>query len=160
MKSGRRTIERLELQFDGRAWGIGYAASNETQGAAIEYVLPGETVHAWTELVTIERLPPAQRHVDVSALLETLRERFARICLGLSFHVLEQRSQDVLYEWRHDGCPSLGQGAQHEISRFVKGKSGIHRVAYVARVNPLASQTREQWVKLIGQAKWAQPAPL
>lgn len=57
MKSGRRSIERLELQFDGRAWSIGYAASNETQGAATEYGLPGETVHAWTELVTIERLP-------------------------------------------------------------------------------------------------------
>ena len=152
MKSGRRSIERLELQFDGWAWSIGYAASNETQGAATEYVLPGETVHAWTELVTIERLPPAQRHVDVNELIETLRGQLALGSAGFSFHVLERHGQDVLYEWRHDGCPRQGQGAQHEISRFVKGKSGIHRVAYVTRVNPLPPQTREQWVKLIGQA--------
>ena len=58
MKRSARVIERLDLQFDGRAWSIGYAASNETQGAATEYVLPGETVHAWTELVT--RAPAAR----------------------------------------------------------------------------------------------------
>lgn len=153
MKNRNRVIERLELPFDGREWSIGYAAGNETQGAAIEYVLPGETVHAWTELVTIECLPPAQRHVDVHGLVDTMRELWTPDCADFSLHVLERRGQDVLYEWRHDGCLRLGQPAQHEISRFVKGKMGNHRVAYVAKVNPLPPQTRDQWVRLIAAAR-------
>ena len=97
--------------------------------------------------------------MDVHALVETMRAHWTQICLGFSLVILEQRGQDVLYEWRHDGCPRVEQPAQHEISRLVKGETGIHRVAYVAKVNPLPLQTREQWVKLIGLAKWARSAP-
>jgi hypothetical protein len=152
MANGKHLIERLDLQFDGRPWGIGYGVSNDTQGAVTEYVLPGETVHAWTELVTVELLPP-HHSAGIDALMEMTRALLAQMCLQFTWRVLNRENQDVLYEWRHAGSPEMGQPPQHEIARYVKGERGIHRAAYVAKTNPLPAQVRDQWVKLIGQGK-------
>lgn len=153
MALNKNIIERIELQFDGRPWSIGYSAHEPTQGAATEYVLPGETVEAWTELVTVELLPRAQRRADVNELVEATHDFFARSCLQLYWRILKRQKQEVLYEWRHAGSPQLGQPPQHEISRYVKGETGIHRAAYVVKSNPMPEPVREQWVKLIGQGK-------
>ena len=153
MAANKNITERIELQFDGRPWSIGYSAHEYSQGAATEYVLPGETVEAWTELVTIELLPRAQRRANVNEIVAGTNDFFARSCLQLHWRILKRQKQDVLYEWRHAGCPQMGQPPQHEISRYVKGEFGIHRAAYVVKSNPMPEAVREQWVKLIEQGK-------
>ena len=47
--------ERPKLYFDDRNWEIGYQASNHIS-SLIEYVLKGETVHNWSELVSVGSL--------------------------------------------------------------------------------------------------------
>ena len=95
MTLNKSIIERIELPFDERPWSIGYSAHEPTQGAATEYVLPGETVEAWTELVTVELLPRAEQHADVDELVERAHDFFAGYCLQLYWRILKQQKQDV-----------------------------------------------------------------
>jgi len=43
--------------------------------------------------------------------------------------------------------------AQHEISRLVRGKRDMHRLAYVSRKMPLNDEVRSHWIKMMEAAK-------
>src|ERR1039457_142695 len=116
--SSQQVPERWNFHFDSRQWHIGYQAGDQ-QGALREYVLPGQTVDNWQELVTSRY---SAVRVKPRAMFEYFKSQISRDCPSLQISVIEESSDSILFEWKHGGCQ--GYPAQHEIQRIVLTPTG------------------------------------
>jgi hypothetical protein len=145
--------ERLSFQLplDGRQWKVGYKAEDRAQ-VIFEYVLQGETVENWTELVTIQsfdkqyiKFPPPETAMNL------LKERMVQRCPTVEWNVNERTKESILYEWRIKNCPPNPD--QMEIARLIEGKWNRYRVAYATKVSELPQRKRTDWIKSLREAK-------
>jgi len=119
-------------RFDGRAWTVGNHQENGRE-ILIEYVLPGQTVDDWKELVTstIFRQP-----VPLAAFVERIHASMSEGCPSLVWNVIRQDEKTAVFEWRDAGCG--GFEPQNELDRVTIQKDGIYRLAYAAKVRGLS----------------------
>ena len=143
----RQVPERWNFAFDSREWRVGYQADNRQQ-AVREYVLPGQTVHNWRELVTSHY---SVQQVAVSAMFEEMKLRLSRDCPSLRVSIIEESADNILYEWQHDGCQ--GYPPQHELRRITRSLNGTLMLSYVAKTPQLSAETRSTWISIIKAAK-------
>src|SRR5262249_31112217 len=125
--------EVWNLRFDSRQWHLGYQESSATMSIR-EYVLPGETVEAWSELVT--SLLVKREDVSVQTVFESFKGQLLQDCPAAKISTIEQSDTNILYEWQHQGCK--GFPPQHEIKRITRGPGGILILSYVAKTTSLA----------------------
>jgi hypothetical protein len=71
-------------------------------------------------------------------------------CPGSMWNIIRQDPVSVLYEWKISRCGNNPD--QHEVARLLKGNDGVHRVAYVEKVNSLPASERERWIKVFSDA--------
>ena len=97
--------------FDGRGWTIG---SRQETGTEIltEYVLPGQTVDNWRELVTSTVFHQA---VPLDAFVNRMRTSLADGCRSLVWNLIQQDPRTAIYEFHDAGCGSFE--ATSEIDR-------------------------------------------
>ena len=138
--------ERWMVNFDGRPWQVGYQAA-DGRLAVREYVLPGETVHAWTELVTSLY---AMKNISVNAWFEEFKKPLSQRCPSSRFLINEESTDNLIYEWQHDGC--LAEPMQHEIRRLTRGRKGMLSLSYGQKTRMLAPETRDAWLSIIRTA--------
>ena len=141
--------DRLNIQTDGRQWLPGHRLVNNIH-TTTEYVLPGQEVQNWEELVTVERLLGlADRKVDPQQLMESIKQRIQNLDPKAEWKIIEENENDVLYEWRLSG--TLERPPHHELARLVKGRRDIYRIAYAARTE--LGTNRDTWTNLLRSAK-------
>ena len=136
---------------DGRTWVLGYTQDLGVK-ALSEFVLPGETVENWTELVTVQswnkqrsNFPPPETAMNLK------KEQLMRICPTIRWNVIERREGSLLYEWRIENCPP--QPDQLEIARWFEGKWNRFRLAYAAKGKEFPPGKRAELIKWLSQAK-------
>ena len=119
--------------FDGRGWTVGHQQRNEVQSLT-EYVLPGQTVENWRELVTSTvHFQP----VPVARLVDEIHRLMSKDCPSLIWNVIRQDERTIVFEWRDAGCG--GYEPQAEIDRVTIEKDGLYRLAYAVKTkSPLA----------------------
>jgi hypothetical protein len=139
--------EVWKLSFDSRQWRLGYQDSSPALSIR-EYVLPGETVEAWSELVTSILL--RREDVSVKAVFENFKGQILKDCPAAKISVIQQSDVDILFEWQHQGCKSFPP--QHEIKRITRGPGGILVLSYVAKTTSLAGERRTSWISILGEA--------
>jgi len=139
--------ERWIFNFDGRPWQVGYQATN---GRLVirEYVLPGETVHTWTELVTSYY---ELKNISVNAWFEEFTTLMSQRCPSTRFSIIEESNDTIIYEWKHDGCQT--EPPQHDIQRLVRGRRGILSLSYIQKTRLLVPETRGVWLSIIRAAE-------
>jgi hypothetical protein len=138
-------------RFDGRAWTVGNHQENGRE-ILTEYVLPGQTVDDWKELVTstIFRQP-----VPLAAFVERIHASMSEGCPSLVWNVIRQDEKTAVFEWRDAGCG--GFEPQNELDRVTIQKDGIYRLAYAAKVKgPLAPERRKQWLDILTRVPLAE----
>ena len=152
--------------FDGRGWAVGHRQSNGTQ-TLIEYVLPGQNVENWRELVTSQVF---SNGVPLTPFVERLRASLSQGCPSLVWNVIRQEEKTVIYEWRDSGCG--GFEPQHELGRVTVDGRSLYRLAYaIKRKAALAPETRSAWIEILARvplaegsvsasADTAEPSPL
>jgi tetratricopeptide (TPR) repeat protein len=133
---------KLQPHFDNRKWVLGYQGSIDT-ASLMEYVIEGETVENWSELVTVA----SQKQTTPEEFMKTTKERIARLCPTIEWKVLSKSDKEIMYECMITNCP--GQDNQHEIARIISGENGIHRMHYVTKKVPITSEKREEWIGLL-----------
>lgn len=141
--------EQIALRLDGREWELGYKTKNDTQGIA-EFFLKGENVRNWTEVVTAQTFFDLQKKVTAKDFAEAMLKDIKSICPDVKCNIIKNRTGDMLIEWEIKNFP--GQPDQHEISRIILGKEGIHMVYYLTKKLPLSSEKRNEWIKLLSLA--------
>ena len=140
------TVSSQTPQFDGRGWTVGNHQQSAEQSLT-EYVLPGQTVDTWKELVTstvfVQPVPIAPFVARIHALM-------AKDCPSLEWNVIRQDERTAVFEFRDAGCG--GFEAQHELDRVTIEPDGLYRLAYAAKTSvPLAEERRKQWLALLSQ---------
>lgn len=150
-QEGAAPEEQVVVTFDQRKWHVGYNAEKGGQQLK-EFVLPEETVNNWTELVTVQSFLGAQQTAEelVLGMKQQLNE-----CPKAMWKIIQGDKDEFLYEWQTVDCP--GWDNQYEVSKIIKGRTAIHRIAYANRKLPIPEETRGLWIDLIGKAAF--PAP-
>jgi len=137
--------------FDGRGWTVGNRQSNGTQ-TLVEYVLPGQNVDNWRELVTSQVFSQA---VPVAPFVERLRASLSQGCPSLVWSVIRQDQQTLIYEWRDSGCG--GFEPQYEVGRVTIDGRSLYRLAYAIKTKtPLAAEKRSAWIELLARVPLAE----
>lgn len=131
--------------FDGRGWTIGNRQENATE-ILTEYVLPGQTVENWRELVTSTVFHQA---VPIEAFVKRLRSSLADGCPSLVWNLIQQDQRTAVYEFRDAGCG--GFEATSEIDRVtIESDKRMYRLAYAAKIKePLAPARRKEWLDIL-----------
>jgi hypothetical protein len=133
-------------KFDGRAWKVGNDASDDREHV-VEYVLPGQTVDQWKELVTHQVMFDPQHKADIPRLLDTMKAQLSAGCPSLSWTVLSQSATAATYEWSHETCG--GYPPQYEISTLSICSEAVCRWAYSTKLVPAPASVREEWLRLL-----------
>src|SRR5262249_11380246 len=130
--------------FDGRGWTIGNRQENATE-ILTEYVLPGQTVENWRELVTSTVFHQA---VPIDAFVKRLRSSLTEGCPSLVWNLIQQDQRTAVYEFHDAGCG--GFEATTEIDRVtIEADRRMYRLAYAAKLQgPLAPARRKEWLDM------------
>lgn len=132
-------VDGLELTFDGRYWKKKVHEMSNPE--IIQYLLPGETTQDWTELVTIHKLQ-GQNAKRLSPLLIA-----QKVWQNPQISIYSQSDNDLIYE----GYTENGQ--RYELVRVLSGDGIIYTLFYVSRNPETFSKKRNEWLRLLGQAK-------
>lgn len=141
--------ERWIFEFDDRNWRIGYQSSDSKQ-AIREYVLNGETVDNWTQLVTSHFVVAKE---SFEAMVKTVTEALKRKCPSSRVSVIEQSHDSVIIEWQSPPCGN--EPPQHEIRRLKPVYGGLLSLAYVQKTRELSADRRNSWLSILHLAKVA-----
>jgi len=142
--------ETVDLLFDGRKWKNGYEARNESQ-AITEYVLEGETVENWTELVTAHQFLGLQNQVTLKAFMEIMQKDLYKTCPSARWEIISESPEELIYAWQLTHCE--GQDNQYEIARLIRGKTAVHLIRYTHKSPVLDAQRYEIWLTLLKNAE-------
>ncbi len=147
-------LERPVIVFDKRQWKLGYQDSRANQVIA-EFVLEGETVQNWTELVT------AQLFIGLRSepryYVEYVKKETARTCPGAKFEILREAPYDVTYAWSIRGCAAAAD--QAEVARVVLGLDGTHVLHYAVKTGEWPAAERQKWQECLEASQFVKPQP-
>jgi hypothetical protein len=136
-------------KFDGRGWTVGNQQRNEMRSIT-EYVLPGQTVDNWKELVTSEVF---FKPIPMKAFVEKLHASLAQGCPSLTWNVIRQDEKTAFVEWRDSGCG--GFEPTSELARLTIEPGGLYRLAYSVK-GSLKTERRKQWMAILGETPLAE----
>lgn len=146
----REVPERWKFTFDSRSWQLGHQNTDD-MASLREYVLQGETVENWSELVSSLLLTT---DMAPRALVAVFNERGSKDCPSYRSATLEESATDILFEWRHKGC--RGYPAQHELKRITRVERGLLVLSYVMKTEQLPDEKRSAWLAIL---RAATPSP-
>src|SRR5258708_33491447 len=97
--------EQVSVFFDERTWHLG---SMDLPGGQQpkEYVLPGETVDHWTELVTAQSIPGYQERTTADGTALDVKQKILKRCPNATFTVLREGKTDFTVAWQTTVCKS------------------------------------------------------
>lgn len=126
---------------DGRQWRVGH---HQVKGPVeiTEFVLPGQSVHGWSELFTILRVRRPTSPALLRAMLVRQNQLLKKKCPSALWRILKASSRDVYYEFAYRGCGA----PEHNVSRMVRLDNAIITYTYASK-KPVASATRDAWFK-------------
>ncbi len=134
-------------RFDGRDWTVGHYVRNQRQDLT-EYVLPGESVENWRELITRTDFNDPTHLVSLSAFVDQIHVSLAAGCPSLTWKVIKQEENAINFEWHDSGCG--GFAAQFELDRIVVTSRGISRLAYAVKANePPTAERQKIWFDIL-----------
>ncbi len=137
--------EKPQLHFDGRKWVKGYEKADGTQ-SVVEYVLEGEAVNAWSELVTVNLLFGLQQ-VPLSKVMENTKSIIVQSCPQTDWKNISEGTNNLIYEWEIKSCPKAEK--QHEIVRLLAGNDGMWTIRYTTKKVPISDDVRQKWIELL-----------
>lgn len=143
------SLEDLTLHFDDRDWELGY--EDEEAGIMIrEYVVDGESVEAWTELVTAQFFSNLQG-IDPQEFVDIMEENMKSDVTGdVEWNVLNKKDDEVMYEFiltNDDLYPD-----HHEMARAIVVDDGLFVLHYAIMEAPMSDDHHKQWEDLLEKA--------
>jgi hypothetical protein len=143
-------LEKPEIHFDGRMWKIGFQNANN-RGVIAEFVLEGETVENWSELVTAQLIFVDPSNFDIVAYAEQMKGYLEKTCPANKWNYIQRDEQSVIYIWSVTGCVTGPD--QTEIARIIRGKDGIHALHYAIKTAQIPEEKKDQWVRLLRESR-------
>lgn len=147
--------EKIEMQTDGRPWAEGFKQDSGTQGI-IEYVLPGEKVENWSELVTLNFFRGPGKPGVPEKFAGFTQKNLQDLCREFQWKDISRDTRSITYGWDAKGCP--GQPDQSEVARVIQGEQGLYILHYASKTVPLPEETKSAWIQRLQNAKVSTPS--
>ena len=144
------TSERWNFQFDGREWVLGHEQAVGARSIR-EYVLAGESVYAWSELVTsfcagIDMPPEVFYRRQVNSM---------QSCHSFARTLLHKNPHGIIFEGSHQGCDGFPPSAF--IARISRGPFGVQSLTF-SQKGGLSDTNRRNWLAILRNASIRDPA--
>jgi hypothetical protein len=134
---------------DERDWKIG--ASGKLGNIIFqEWVVAGETIHNWTEMVVAET--HNNQPVSIHTFLISKRQSLRRRCANVTQDVISETTNGTVVERTLMGCTG-DRGEEHQIARLVPGPRSLTNIMYVRTTLFPDRATKEKWLALLGRAR-------
>ena len=148
------TTETVQPIFDDRVWKLGHTAAQGDQ-TVFEYVLSGETVENWTELITVLSLTGSLGSTAPVDAMRRGRDATLHDCPDAMWSLIRESETEVLFESREESCQGpVDSDDQYGIFRIIKGALGLHIVSYGNKRQPYLPETeRSEWIDRISRAQ-------
>jgi hypothetical protein len=138
-----------DLTFDGRPWKVGFENAAE-EGFIREFVLEGQTVENWSELVTVQ-LFLMDNKVKPETFSNRAKQLIQKTCPNCVWNELSRTSTSMIYEWSVRACK--GQPDQSELARVIIGRDGVYVLHYAVKKVPMPASNRKFWLDSLGKVK-------
>ena len=138
--------EQADLLFDHRNWVLDFI--DEQDNAIMqEYVLDGETVDNWTELVTIQHFTNQPK--TIAEFIDEFKKMLSQSVSAnaLEFKIIHESEDSIIYNFTIDGDPI--QPNQTELGHIFKTKTGIGFIHFAEKKERMDVQKRKEWIELI-----------
>ncbi|MBI1871217.1 MAG: hypothetical protein HYS07_08510 [Chlamydiae bacterium] len=142
--------EVLEPIFDGRIWKMAHEDHDESQSIR-EYILEGETIDHWTEIVTVHQFKDLQNKTSLKALMEKMQRDLFHSCPSTQWEILNETLEDLIYTWQLKDCPA--QEDQYELARLIIGKEAIYLIRYTHKASKIDLERYTIWLDLLADVK-------
>lgn len=150
-KRGR--TEGLDFDFDERSWEQGSKLKSK-KDTIIEFVLKGETIQDWTELVTVNILYGFQREVSAKEYMLKTRNMLTKKFPEIKWFTIYGDHHNSVYEWEIKNHPIRDD--QHEITRVFPGEKALYIFNYSTKKLPLSKKMRQKWIKIFKEVRLIQ----
>ena len=140
------TARIVAAQLDNRNWKIGYEAG---QGGVkiVEYVLEGETVENWSELVTWQYFQEWQKKASLVDIYEDNRKLKQQRFPTATWKLISKSDNEIIFWWAVESHPIFGD--ETSIVRMILGKDGVHQIHYSIKKARLFDSDRDKWIRIL-----------
>ncbi len=144
------TVKKISPVFDDRKWELGwsqYGSSDNKMDNPVfdEYVLKGENVDNWSELVTIQFFPGLNRKVSIENYANDFKESINKICPNTVWSSDKSKKDEIILYFSIKNCSS--QNNQSEILRIVNTDDDICVFHYAIKIAPMPESNKKTWTK-------------
>jgi hypothetical protein len=147
--TGCASVEGLVTDADPGVWHIGYQKDfGMERGYIREFVPRGEKIDSWSRLITIQFLEKEKRSATNMANEHATEAQ--KQCPGTKYEMIDSDTYNAYYSLSFPSCK--GQPAQSEISRFVQGNDGLHRLSYAVKNRQLTVSEKTEWMAYLRRA--------
>ena len=143
---------------DERDWKEGHAATSSNP-IVIEYVLPGETVQNWSELITVQIVSNVSLEIDAKRFVSEVEKQHKsrkQGCETVAHSILSSDETSVLYEQSLVNCAPLRN--EYSIRKVIRGPRAISEVSY-AKTSELTDAEKKVWEGIIGKTALLSDCP-
>ena len=137
-------LEKLRLPGELPGWKLGHKQQDRlTSSTRWEHIPEREYISSWTKMYSVQFY--AKKQTDPVTFMQGLKSGKTRICKNIQSRILDKQADSILYEWRIKDCTRYPD--QHELGRIIRGKEGLHRIAYTEKILQIPAATYQQWKK-------------
>ena len=137
--------DKVEIAFDGRMWQEGNSSEDERQ-SMVQYVLPGETVNGWSELVTAQIFYAPKEGTTPETFEKSLRANLLRLYPGAEWETLRKSDNDLMYERKVQFKPGF---IEQELVRVIVQGGKVYVIHYATHRTPVDMAVRDSWIKIL-----------
>jgi hypothetical protein len=135
---------------DEREWKEGHA-TKDTNPLTIEYVIPGETVQNWSELITVQILSNVSLNIDAARFVAAVEKQHRSKkpgCAVITQRVLSSTPTSVMYEQSLVNCAPFRD--EYSIRKVIRGPLAMSEVSY-SKTSELTGEEKKKWSEIVAK---------
>ncbi|MCE2993794.1 MAG: hypothetical protein ACK5WS_04745 [Alphaproteobacteria bacterium] len=141
---------KIRPVFDNREWVLGWSqnqvASKNDGSIFDEYILKGDNIDNWSELVTIQFFPRFNSNLTIEAYQSIFSASIKNVCPNAVFSsITQQKQHEKMLNFSIKNC--RGQHDQSELLRIVDKDNGIYVFHYAIKVAQMPESNKKTWIK-------------
>lgn len=132
--------EKQNIQFDNRPWKAAWGKQTP-EISTIEYIVVGDDINNWKELVTTQFLP--LKNVTPVQFGEQFLENLSKSGVKYTVDEIENTPTQLIYEFKVQSPDNL---QQDEIQKITQGKDGLYVMHYAIKTSDMDDSNRKTWI--------------
>ncbi len=143
--------ERVVVDFDGREWIAASCYADREQGL-VEYILRGEDIENWTELVSTMSFPVYRSPGVVEFARDHHRDNAIKTCPEGIWKVLFTSDSLIICSWNPENCKAQAK-PEYMLFGFIVGRQFVHSFWYSAKDRKTFGTNMLKWMDIFKHAR-------